>query len=114
MAYRGTNVRCDCYLLEASDDNKQTDEHDKKRPVNLNVNLFRFHSPREQKICTANNGHLGDRLAEEEQHDHNRHNDNGLRQEWSMVVGGCDVGLFKMIIREKLTSIRYRNENSAD
>ena len=31
-----------------------------------------------------------------------------------MVVGNCDVGLFKMIIREKLTSIRYRNESSAD
>src|SRR5258708_25485979 len=61
-------------FLEPTDDDKQPDEHHKKRPVDLDINLFRSHAPREQQKSTAHNGHLGDWLAEEEQHYHNRHN----------------------------------------
>src|SRR5882757_2226898 len=66
-----------------TNDDKQPDEHHKKRPVDLHINLFRSHAPREQQESTTHNSHLGDWLAEEEQHDHNRQNNNGLRQQRS-------------------------------
>ncbi len=105
LSAQGSNdIRRQHCLFDPAYNDKQADEHNEQRPIDLDINFFRLYPPREQQECTADDCHLGDRLSDKKQHHHGRHDKHGLEQQRAMEAH-LQLDLFHPLAGEELASI---------
>src|SRR5882672_11295776 len=82
------HLRREHVAFDARDDDEEAGEHEKQWPVDLRVDLLRLDAPGEQQESAANDRHLRDGLADEEQHDHSDGDEGRLGYEPAVVMRG--------------------------
>ena len=96
--------------FDARDDDEEAGEHEKQRAVDLLVDLLRLDAPGEQQESAANDRHLRDGLADEEQYDHGDGDEGRLGHESAVVVRG-ERRLAEALARPILARIEERDED---